>query len=518
MRVISKSWATLFPAMRISIALAFLTTSILFSAEMLGFTPNENEYLIEVRTKISESLALQFSVFEPKEDIKKIQTLIRYIVKNNPDILSCGVRLTSGQLIFNSKNHDQHWEEYDKDYSSSSHVFVPILHNGKLWGNVEIRYQDLESLTFAGFFKQPIFVTSAYILLVGFFAYLVFMLRILNQLDPTAVIPGRVNAAFDTMSEGVFIVDEDEQILLTNQIFSEKIGFSSESLVGKKASSLSWETLSVSESGMQYPWIEVLKTGKSAVGTQLKLKSFNNEVFKFVLNASPIAGEDDTARGVLVTLDDVTELEQRNTDLENTIVQLEQTKLKVQEQNKELHYLATRDSMTGCLNRRAYGEQFETAFALAKETGTELCCIMVDLDHFKQVNDNYGHGVGDVVIKLLAEVLQSSCREDDLIGRYGGEEFCVALPNQTRESAFKVAERIRLSMRDETIKRFENGPHVTASLGIASIFDNPENPDQLTNMADEGLYSAKSSGRNKVVIWKPNPEINPKMATQAETS
>ncbi len=508
MRVIKKSLASLIPAIRISIALALLSTSILFSAEMLGFTPNQNQYLLDVRTKTSESLALQFSVFDSVKDINKIQTLIRYIVKRNPDILSCGIRLKSGALIFKSNNHEQLWQGYNKDYSNSSHVIVPISISSTQRANVEIRFKELESLTLEGFFNKPIFTTSIYILLVSFVAYLVFMLRLLQQLDPSAVIPERVNAAFDTMSEGVFIVDEDEHILLTNQALSNKIGISIESLVGKKASTLGWEWLSVQESSTQYPWIDVLKTGKSSVGSQLTLRSISNEVFKFVLNASPITGDDDSAKGVLVTLDDITELEQQNIDLENTIVQLKETKLKVQEQNKELHYLATRDSLTGCLNRRSYGEQFQAAFDLAQKNGTDLCCIMVDLDHFKRVNDNYGHAVGDEVIKLLATVLQSSCRQDDLIGRYGGEEFCVVLPNQNIDSAFKVAQRIRVSMNDESIKRFAGGPHVTASLGVASIFDNPENPDQLNNMADEALYIAKSTGRNRVVIWSSKSSVD----------
>ena len=516
MDVIKNSLAILLPAMRISIALAFLTTSIIFSADMLGFTANEDQLLLDARTKISESLAIQFSVFEPEKDIKKIQKLVRYIVKRNPDILSAGLRLKSGDLIIKSSNHEQLWGDYKEKNSNSTHVFVPILLKGSPWGNVEIRYKDLDGLTLSGFFSKSIFTTGIYVLLVGFFAYLVFVLRTLKQLDPSAVIPGRVNAAFDTLSEGVFIVDENEQILLTNRAFSEKIGLSAESLVGKKASQLEWKQLSAQDSATEYPWNEVLKSGKTSVGVQLQLKSEANEVYKFVLNASPIAGDDDNSRGVLVTLDDITELEQRNTDMEVVIERLEETKSKIEQQNEKLHYLATRDSMTGCLNRRSYGDQFEVLFNAARKNGAELCCIMVDLDHFKLVNDNYGHAVGDVVIKLLAEILQASSREGDLIGRYGGEEFCMVLPHQTIETAIGVAERVRLRMKDESTNRFKDGPHVTASIGVASIFDNPQNPDELNNLADEALYVAKTSGRNQVVRWSPGSEMNPADEAEAE--
>ena len=493
--------------MRISLALALLTTCILLSAEMLGLTPNEDKFLLEARAKISESLAIQFSVLVPDQDIKIIHKLIRLIVKRNPDILSAGVRLESGQLIFQSNNHVELWQGYNEKISTSSHVIVPILQNNRLWGNVELRFEKLKSESFLGFFDTTIFKMGAFMLLVGFFVYLAFMLRTLRQLDPSAIIPERVNAAFDALSESVIIIDEQEQILLTNKAFTEKIGRSAEALLGVKASELKWQRVSLQKSGVEYPWIDVLKNGKGVVGAQLILKSNDNETFKFVLNASPITGDSDKVQGVLITLDDITTLEQRNTDLETMVVRLEKTKGKVQQQNKELHYLATRDPLTSCLNRRSFSDQFDGLFNTARDDGSELCCFMVDLDHFKKVNDNYGHATGDVVIKLLAEILKSNTRNEDLVGRYGGEEFCVVLPGQTIATAITVAERIRMRMKDESTRRFEDGPRVTASIGVASILDNPADPGALTNLADEALYAAKELGRNKVVRWQPELEI-----------
>ena len=493
--------------MRISLALALLTSCILLSAEMLGLTPNEDKFLLEARSKISESLAIQFSVLVPDQDIKKIHKLIRYIVKRNPDILSAGIRLESGQLIFQSNNHVELWQGYNDKFSTSSHVIVPILQNNRLWGNVELRFEKLKGESFIGFFDTAIFKMGAFILLVGFFVYLAFMLRTLRQLDPSSIIPERVNAAFDALSESVIIIDEQEQILLTNKAFTEKIGRSPEALLGVKASELKWQRISSQKSGVEYPWIDVLKNGKGVVGAQLILKSNDNETIKFVLNASPITGNSDKVQGVLITLDDITDLEQRNTDLETMVIRLEKTRGKIQQQNKELHYLATRDPLTGCLNRRSFSDQFDGLFDTARDEGSELCCFMVDLDHFKKVNDNYGHATGDLVIKLLAEILESNTRQEDLVGRYGGEEFCVVLPGQTIDIAATIAERIRLRMKDESANRFEAGPHVTASIGVASIFDNPADPSALTNLADEALYAAKESGRNKVVRWQPELEV-----------
>ena len=105
MSKLKKTVGSILPAMRISISLALLTTCVLLSAEMLGITPNYDQYLLDSRAKISESLALQFSVLVPGQDTKKIQTLIRYVIKRNDDILSAGIRSKAGQLIFQSGNH-----------------------------------------------------------------------------------------------------------------------------------------------------------------------------------------------------------------------------------------------------------------------------------------------------------------------------------------------------------------------------------------------------------------------------
>lgn len=501
MNKLRKSVGLFFPAMRISFALAMLTACILLGAEMVGFTPDEDKLRLETRKQVSESLAIQFATLDPTREFKKLERLVNLVAKRNPSILSTGIRKESGQLVFKSANHDQLWEGFAGNKSTSSHVLVPLLLKGKPWGNVELRFEALKSDSLFGFVEKGIFKLVVFCLLIGFFVYLVFMLRTLRQLDPSAVIPERVNAAFDTLSEGVMIVDEDEQILLTNKAFSEKIGRDAFSMLGSKASELNWERVSKKKSGTELPWLDVLKTGKASIGAQFNLKSEDGNTFKFAINASPILSPEGKAQGVLITLDDITEIEERNVQLQTMVQRLEKTQAQVNEQNKELSYLATRDSLTGCLNRRAFTEQFELLFNASIEDGTELCCVMVDLDHFKQVNDNFGHATGDEVIKLLAEILKANTRKDDLVARYGGEEFCLVLPGMPLDVAVKVAERIRLRVKDESTKRYEKGPRVTASLGIANMHDNPTSPGNLNHLADEALYAAKQSGRNRVVSW-----------------
>ncbi len=494
------------PALKISFALVLLTACLFLSAELLGFTPNESKFLLSARKQVSEALAIQFSIFAPGQDPKNIQKMLSAVVKRNPEIESAGIRLENGPLIFQIGDHSNKWHSYIKGKSTSTHLVVPILQNGEPWGNVEIKFLPLRGESKYDFFQQSFFKLGSFVSIIGFFVYLAFMLRTLRSLDPSAVIPDRVNAAFDTLTEGIIILDEHEQIVLANKAITEKLARPMSSLIGVKLSTLKWLKSNSEHKEQKFPWQNVLNSGKSSIGSQLSLASSNDKPFKFVINASPIQSENSVTQGVLITLDDITELEERNTALETMVNRLEETKAQVQQQNKELNFLATRDSLTGCLNRRTFTEQFDKAFSEAQQNNLELSYIMADLDHFKAVNDNFGHAVGDSVIKLFAEILQSNTRKVDYVCRYGGEEFCIALPGLTSEEAYILAERLRLRIKDESTKNFKAGPRVTASFGVASIKNNPSNSIEFIGFADQALYAAKDSGRNRVVIWQPKPD------------
>ena len=512
MNKLKKSFGLLFPAMRISLALTLLSACIFISASLFGFTQNEDAQALEYRILTAESLTMQFSVMIPQRDTKKIEELIQLITHRNSTILSTGIRRASGQLIFQSSDHEKFWQGYNAKASNSTHILVPLLNGDQLWGNVEMRFDKLKGLSLAGFIQKELFGTILLSSLIGFIVYLVFMLRTLRELDPSRVIPERVNAAFDTLSEGVMIIDEDEQILLTNKAFTERVGREAVSLLGSKASELKWKRASKEKSASRLPWLEVLENGEPIVGAPFDLVSNKGETIKYAINAAPILGTDGKALGVLITLDDITQVEEQNVQLKSMVDRLEKSQEKVEEKNEELSYLATRDALTGCLNRRAFEDGFELKFNAAKTDNSELCCIMVDLDHFKLVNDNYGHAVGDEVIIFLAEILTSTTREYDLVGRYGGEEFCLVLPGMSLENGMKVAERMRLRVENESSKRYENGPHVNASIGVASIRDNPDDPAALNVFADEALYCAKENGRNRVVSYSAIADIEAQTA------
>lgn len=205
-------------------------------------------------------------------------------------------------------------------------------------------------------------------------------------------------------------------------------------------------------------------------------------------------------RGVLTTFDDITSLESKHTDLERTLQQLKDRHAEIGRQNQKLHILASRDGLTGCLNRRALEAQFHALFSAARREGAELSCIMFDIDHFKSVNDRYGHDTGDRVLQRAAKTLQSGTRDNDLVGRYGGEEFCLVLPGLDLDQATEVAERLRRGIQSDSAGA-RSPAAVTASLGVASLASGAQGPSELVKQADQALYTAKEGGRNRVVRW-----------------
>ena len=195
------------------------------------------------------------------------------------------------------------------------------------------------------------------------------------------------------------------------------------------------------------------------------------------------------------------QLTQSNIALVRTVEDLEAAQAEILRQNDELERLASRDPLTGCFNRRAFYEQFEKAFVESHELDTELCCLMVDIDNFKRVNDQFGHAVGDQAIQAVASCLSAGLRLTDTIGRYGGEEFCLIFPRTTLAEASNLAERLRIQVETEAGVRVRTVSQLvtTVSCGISSTGFGARTPLELIDQADKALYAAKEGGRNCVM-------------------
>ena len=165
-----------------------------------------------------------------------------------------------------------------------------------------------------------------------------------------------------------------------------------------------------------------------------------------------------------------------------------------------LRVLATTDGLTGILNRAAFLDQGQRAFEDARRTGHEFAVVMVDVDHFKSINDQHGHAGGDNALRHLVTVFERLIRGTDLFGRLGGEEFAVILPKTPFEPAKTVAERLRAGIEESPLTYADRKIAITISLGLAMAQPNEDNIEQLIARADHALYQAKQNGRNRVVI------------------
>jgi diguanylate cyclase (GGDEF)-like protein len=169
---------------------------------------------------------------------------------------------------------------------------------------------------------------------------------------------------------------------------------------------------------------------------------------------------------------------------------------------QEVQDLALTDSLTGLPNRRSLFELGKIEFARSYRTKRPFCCMLLDVDHFKQINDTYGHQAGDQVLREFSQCSKRSIREVDLIGRYGGEELLILLPETDPDTALQVAERLRAAVENLRIKISDQVLHVTVSIGISMRDNNTLELETLIARADQAMYIAKHRGRNRVAFSK----------------
>ncbi len=197
----------------------------------------------------------------------------------------------------------------------------------------------------------------------------------------------------------------------------------------------------------------------------------------------PLSSVDGSIEHVCIILYDVTDIAER----ELTLRQL----------NQHLQHLSEVDGLTSLCNRRFWEEQMRKEFLRCGRSGHQSSLVMLDIDHFKKVNDNYGHQAGDEVIRTLARILREEGRETDTPGRYGGEEFGVILPDTAEAPALNFTERVRRRIEQTPVVWEGQTIHFTISLGVAQIAPHQGHPEQWLIEADQALYHAKSHGRNR---------------------
>ena len=179
---------------------------------------------------------------------------------------------------------------------------------------------------------------------------------------------------------------------------------------------------------------------------------------------------------------------------------------RVREQNRLLKALNRIDGLSRLLNRTHWEQAVATEFGRHDRTGMPVCLLMLDIDHFKRINDRYGHLAGDEVIRNVAALVRQTLREYDVAGRYGGEEFGVVLPHTTAVNAVAIAERVRRRIEEATVEA-EVGIRCTVSVGVAQLTADVVSTREWIERTDRALYRAKALGRNRTAQFEPDETI-----------
>lgn len=278
---------------------------------------------------------------------------------------------------------------------------------------------------------------------------------------------------------GKAIADTDARILDVNDALCRTFGYPREQMIGRTATDFTHpDDLHVTDTLYR----ELFAGERDHFSAEKRYISAQGDVIETEIGVVLLRDEIDTPRFILFQAIDVTDRNRSRTALEAL--------------NKQLAHQSRTDPLSGLANRRAFDETLKRKCAQARRNHKPLSLIMVDLDHFKRVNDEYGHPVGDEVLVQLAKLLQQGIREYDIAARFGGEEFAIVLPETAGIAARDLAERLRQTLHAETWPV----PTVTASFGVAESAGDTCAPDALIQLADEALYRAKETGRNRVVL------------------
>jgi diguanylate cyclase (GGDEF)-like protein/PAS domain S-box-containing protein len=289
-----------------------------------------------------------------------------------------------------------------------------------------------------------------------------------------------LNTIFESINDPFNIIDSDFRIIKANEPYARMRGKTIKQLIGKRC----YEMLQNRESVCEGCAVkETFDTGKPS--TKQKLVNYTGDSHTWLeIYTYPIFDEMGKVVNVIEYTRDITQ--RKRAEAERDILV------------DRLQYLSRIDDLTGLLNRRVLIEKLEDEVRRIQRYKSSLSLIICDIDYFKEINDKYGHDIGDRVLQMVSRLFIEAIRNTDVIGRYGGDEFLVILPETTMEGAKEIAERIRSSVENFKFNADETSINPTVSLGIAEFNPEKEDVSELIKRADNALYIAKGKGRNRV--------------------
>lgn len=325
------------PLVWISLGLVGLTLSVMLAGDSLfDLVPNQERQIFEYRRSLAESLAIQYSALADRGQVETIKFGMETLAGRNHDILSLALLQRGGEVVAKVGAHAQVWVQPPGEESTLQFLQVPIFSGSQQWGVLQIAFRQTGATGLDWFLTDHWVRFLAFVSVMGFFGYLFFMKRTLRQLDPSGVVPTRVKAALDALSQGVVMIDARDRIVLTNDSFSRAVDKPVTSLIGTDLGMLGWKSMAAADSLMVHPWTRAIMDRQPLNNIPLLMNFPTGEPRKFIINTVPIMEEGSSVRGALVSFHDVTDLDRANSQLKDANSELEASRGQIFQKNQEL--------------------------------------------------------------------------------------------------------------------------------------------------------------------------------------
>ncbi len=303
------------------------------------------------------------------------------------------------------------------------------------------------------------------------------------------LIPIARSHLIENMRDGILVLDAQNRIVDINPAMENFVEEKASFYMGKNA----FEVFG--------PWLEKTDLLLEGMETRAEFRVPKDASRYLDLRVTQLYDKDQLLNGRLMVFRDITERKQVEKRLRYVNDRLQTQLIEIGVLQSKLREQAIRDPLTNLFNRRYLEETLERELARAAREDYPLCVIMIDLDHFKRVNDTYGHEAGDEILKALAFTLSEQCRRGDFACRFGGEEFVVVMPNINMDTAYERAENIRQSLNSLRVPYGHYNLTITISMGIACYPSNGDARESVLRAADQAMYGAKEAGRDHILSY-----------------
>jgi diguanylate cyclase (GGDEF)-like protein/PAS domain S-box-containing protein len=328
---------------------------------------------------------------------------------------------------------------------------------------------------------------------------LVGMFGISTDISHYKATENKLNTILDNVPVYIYIKDLEQRFIYANKMVQELFNCSEEGIIGRTASDL----MGYEESKEYDPLdFKLLKTQSTVEGIE-KLQS-GDKTFHYWSVKAPLFDDDGTLTSLIGMSTDITRSVELEQGFEETNKELKKKIKEITKLQESLWEQATQDPLTQLFNRRYFNDHSNKEIQKAERSKKPLVLLLLDADYFKDINDQFGHDIGDQVLIKLSKIMIGECRRTDIVCRYGGEEFVILMPEANEKIALNRAEKIRLRYQKE-VSEFLKTPS-TISIGIAMWDKSLETLEEFTKIADKAMYQAKENGRNQVVIYNSNPK------------